>query len=195
MIRFQVKGPFPVPLYKGQLAADVLREQFWPKMASFADEKGCYLFVEPPPRRPGSLWPIYVGKAERNFRQEIFAPEKLNKLNRYLLDRRAKEIRIFFVTTPSRSIQKNSVAIRELERWLIRLAVSVNLNLINKHGTKPEEWGVQGIIRSGTGRPSAPASALRGVLGLDGRGAIAPGNQGSIGPAVTGSEPDRATDG
>lgn len=185
MIRFQVKGPFPVPLYKRQLAADVLREQFWPKMASFADEKGCYVFVEPPPRRPDSLWPIYVGKAERNFRQEIFAPEKLNKLNRYLLDRRATKVLVFFVTTPSRSVQKNSVAIRELERWLIRLAVSVNPEVINKHGTKPENWGVQGIIRSGTGRPSAPASALRGILGLDDRGTIAPKKPGSMKSGAT----------
>lgn len=181
-------------LFKRQLAADVIREQFWPKMASFAYEKGCHVFVEPPPRRPDRLWPIYVGKAERNFHQEISAPEKLNKLNRYLLDRRATKIQVFFVTTPSRPGQKSSAAIRELERWLIRLAVSVNPAVVNKHGTKPENWRVQGIIRSGTGRPSAPASALRGILGLDSRGAIAPKEQGSMGPSAPKAGPEGATE-
>jgi len=166
MLEFVVEAPFDLPLYKKNLTKDKLDAnppKEWSRLRGFS---GCYIFVVPRKRVPSELIPIYVGKAGHSFEQECFTSEKLVKINRFLLDYHSDRLSLILIRHPNRRGHINESAIDELEMYLIKLAVSVNHALINKKGTKPEKWGIRGIIRGGRGHVSQSANTLRALLGL-----------------------------
>lgn len=166
MLQFVVDGPIEVPLYKRLLAPDVIRNQFWPLHHSAAQACGCYIFAVPRKRGALGFLPIYVGKSARPFEQECFTSEKLTKLNRFLQDHRAERVMLVLVKHPRTRGRINQRAIEQLETALIKLAVSINPELVNKRGVRPEDWGIRGVVRGGRGRASGSAVFLKNLLGL-----------------------------
>ena len=57
-------------------------------------------------------------------------------------------------------------AIKQAEDYLIQTAVSRNPNLLNVKGTEKENWGISGVLRGGSGKPSKAARELKRTLGL-----------------------------
>lgn len=172
MIVFTPTKMLDVPLSKGQIDPRVIRQEFWPGVSPLGDKAGCYIFAVPQKYGLAGLLPIYVGKSVRPLMQECFTPEKIAKLNHYLLHHPATSLSLLLLIHPPNKHGLNRTAISDLEKSLIKMAVSVNPNLINKRNTRPDSWGISGVIRGGPGKPSEGARQLRALLDMDGEGKI-----------------------
>jgi hypothetical protein len=162
---FNVHGPFKVPVYEGKAARTVTSDEgqaFWIKNTSLAKRRGCYVFGI---RSGGGVTPIYVGKATKSFKQEVFQPHKLTKYQQALADYLKGTPVLFFLAPPATKGAPNVTSIGELEEFLIQTAVLKNPDLLNVKGTKKADWGIAGIIRGGVGKPSKAAQALKSSLG------------------------------
>jgi hypothetical protein len=166
VLLFQVQEPRKVPLYKRTLFAETIRNEFWPQCLPLAKSCGCYIFAVPKKRGQAGYLPIYVGRATKTFEQECFTSDKLNKINHFLLDHRSENVFLILLLHPRGRGRTNERAIEELEANLIRFAVDVNPNLINKRGVKPENWGIHGVLRGGRGRTSKGGLILKEMLQL-----------------------------
>jgi len=166
MPTYQVQGPFVVPTYNGKAAKIIDSEKlddFWKRCGDVARRRGCYIFAI---RAGKGITPIYVGKTARSFLREAFAVHKLEKYQRCLADYRKGTPLLFFLAAPSAKGATNQKVIGELEDFLIQTAISRNPRLLNVKGTKREEWSIAGVVRSGVGKPSQAAKALKRTLGL-----------------------------
>ena len=82
MPTFEVKGPLKVPTYDGKAAKIVDSDrlgEFWNLSGGLAQRRGCYVFAV---RASKGIRPIYVGRATKRFKSEVFAPHKLEKYQR-----------------------------------------------------------------------------------------------------------------
>jgi len=162
---FEIKGPLTVPTYDGKAAKIVDSEflsGFW-ESSGVANRRGCYVFAV---RASKGIRPVYVGRATKNFKQEVFTPHKLEKYQRCLADTTKGTPVLFFVMSPSKKGKPNLKVIRELEDFLIQTAVSRNPELLNVKGTERENWGIAGVIRGGSGKPPVGALAFKKAMGL-----------------------------
>ena len=159
---FKVTNKVEVPLLGGQIPLEA-RSRFI-KIHRLKEKVGCYIFAVPCKYGIDGLQPIYVGKATESF-EECLTNDKVAKINDYLHSHSARSLHLFLVVHPSQ--RRNRTAIGELETALIKMAVSVNPKLINKKNTRPESWGIAGIIRGGKGKRSQGAKDLRILLGID----------------------------
>src|ERR1035437_2519542 len=115
---FQVEGPFEVPTYPGKAAKIVDSEalaDFWDSAEGVGRRRGCYLFAV---RAGKGFRPIYVGRATKSFKQEIFTPHKLEKYQRCMADFKKGTPVIFFLLAPAAKGAPNRTAIAELEEYL-----------------------------------------------------------------------------
>src|SRR5437867_2266973 len=167
MLSFNVEGPIEVPFYQGKAAKTISSDEataFWMANPRFASRRGCYVFAI---RAGGGITPLYVGKATRSLKQEVFTPDKLAKYQRGLADYLKGTPVLFFLLHPVSVGAPNRALIGELEDFLIQTAVSRNPELLNVQGTKKAEFNITGVFRSGVGKPSNDAKALRSALGLE----------------------------
>lgn len=166
MSEFLVSGPFVVPLHKGKAGRIVTAEKgrsFFASHPTLVEKKGCYIFGV---RSGGGIIPTYVGKATKSFGQECFTSHKLGKCNESLVEF-SKGTLVMFVFACAPAKGKAPVSqISLLEDFLIQTALSVNDQLLNVRQTKQAEWSIRGIIRSGSGKPSAAASLAKSMLGI-----------------------------
>ena len=166
MPTYQPRGPYVVPTANGQRAKYVdqrkLRE-FWTDNADIANRRGCYIFGI---RTGRGTTPLYIGKATKQFRTEVFTPHKMEKYQRALSDCTKGTPVLYFVAAPTGKGAPNLKAIHELEEFLIQTAVARNADLLNVKGTKRAQWAIAGVVRGGVGKPSASAKQLRATLGL-----------------------------
>ncbi len=65
---------------------------------------------------------------------------------------------MFFLIAPKKRGAPNSRHIEQLEDFLIQAGVAANPAFLNIRGTKIEEWGIAGVLRSGKGKRSESAS-------------------------------------
>jgi hypothetical protein len=166
MLTFKVEPPVSVPLHKkGLIDADQAQALCRTRSGVWA-KAGCYIFAVPRKRVAGWI-PIYVGKAGASLGTECLTADKITKVNDYLLDRPAKEVRLYLIAHPTQRGRPNGRAIDDMEGFLISLAVEMNPGLINKNRTHPHEWGIAGVVRGGRGKPSAAAIEVRELLGFD----------------------------
>lgn len=110
MIEFIVEGPFDIP-YKlnnriKRITTTDSVDKFWNEYPDFEDQKGCYVFA----LRRKSIVPYYIGKATRDFYQEIFTPHKIEKYNDVLHSHILGNPIFFFVRHPS---QKGKAILRK----------------------------------------------------------------------------------
>lgn len=165
-VSFDVYGPFKVPFDEisakngkskyFQVSSKNGLEIFW-KECEMGDEKGCYVFVN------GST-PVYVGKTNASFRQEIFASHKRVLLNKLLNTVPKKNLQVYFITTEERG--RFDEIIGDIESYLIIQAKRANENLLNEKNTTPK-WSVPGIYgETKIGKPSMAARMLKKSLKL-----------------------------
>jgi hypothetical protein len=166
VIVFRVVGPFEVHRSHesgGRIIADEDVRKFWQSYGKYADHRGCYVFG----RRAGKgITPGYVGKATKALKQEIFTPDKLNKYQKFLIQRKKGVPIFFFVLAPVRKGKANLRQIAKVEKYLINLGFTANPKLVNQHYTKPERWGIRGLIRGGQGKVARGIGDFRQMLGI-----------------------------
>ena len=112
------------------------------------------------------MTPLYVGKATRNFKQEVFTSHKLAKYQQTLADYVKGTPVLFFLSLLASRGAPNRKTIGELEDFLIQTAVSENPDLLNVRNTRRADWEITGVVRSGVGRPSKAARAFKRCMGL-----------------------------
>ena len=154
---FTVTGPRIVPIYKGKAGRTITDDntiQFWKTNSDLMSQRGCYVFGI---RASKGLKPAYVGKATKNFKQEVVSHHKLTRYQQYLADVSKGTPVLFFVTAPKRQGAPNSKHIEQLEDFLIQAGVAANPDFLNIRGTKVEEWGIAGVLRAGKGKKSKSA--------------------------------------
>ena len=154
---FSVKGPCKIPIYQGKAGRTITDDntlQFWKENAELANERGCSVFGI---RASKGFRPAYVGKATKNFKQEVFSHHKLTRYQQYLADVSKGTPVLFFVISPKKKGAPNSKHIAQLEEFLIQAGVAANPAFLNIRGTKVEEWGIAGVIRGGQGKSSKSA--------------------------------------
>ena len=82
MATFEVHGPFKIDFEKRKGGRTLVFDSFWSKNgdASYLSlQRGCYVFAI---RNRGFI-PIYVGKAEKTFKQETFEPFEQNQISQW----------------------------------------------------------------------------------------------------------------
>lgn len=163
---FDVHGPYKVPVDGDsvkngksqyfQVSSKENLEKFWDGCEK-GDEKGCYVFVN------GST-PVYVGKTNASFRQEIFASHKRVLLNKLLNTASKRKLQVYFITTEERG--RFDEIIGEIEAYLIIQAKRANEKLLNEKNTIPK-WSIPGIYgETKIGKPSMAARMLKKSLKL-----------------------------
>jgi hypothetical protein len=163
---FIVDGPYEVPFYSGSAGRTITDKnvrEFWVDKISLASSRGCYVFGI---RASRGFTPGYIGKATRTFKQEVFQHHKLTRYQQFLVDYRKGPPVLFFLLAPNQKGARNMAHVAELESFLIQTGLAANPHLLNVRGTKAEEWGISGLLRSGRGKPSKPATAFRRMMKL-----------------------------
>jgi hypothetical protein len=166
-----ISEPFEIPFAPSDNHSSTKRiksehvKQFWKSKAvvNYADKQGCYVFAT----RAGRGYRVwYVGKTKNKFSGECFQAHKLEKYNEVLFEGRRGTPVLFFVAPRDgvRVVDKNELA--SMEKQLIQIAYAKNPELKNVHGTRVETWVIDGLIRSGKGKPSAKAKRFRTMMGL-----------------------------
>ena len=134
---------------------------FWEDNSTVAQQVGCYVFAI---RAGRGMRPWYVGQATASFKQEVFAPDKLNKYDQCLRKIGKGSPIMFFVSYPTKQGATNRKHIDELETFLIQTAHVINKDLRNVHGKKEPMWSITGVTRSGKGKPSNSAVTFRNLF-------------------------------
>lgn len=137
---------------------------FWADSGGSESHHGCYVFAM---SKGNSIVPWYVGKtSSHNFEGECFTSDKLQKYQRVLLKKPRSRPVLFFLRRPTHKGKRNQKEIDRLETWLIAQAKGVNASLLNRKKVPRETWGIMGVIRTGSGKPSAAAKAFRAAFGI-----------------------------
>lgn len=166
MTNFNVRGPYDVPVSKlkaGRIIDSKCATAFWQDHPKTAKDKGCYVFAI---RASKGIKPIYIGKATKNFKQEVFTDHKKNKYNMALASQLKGTPVLFFVLLGKSRGRTNKLAIDEVESYLIQAGLTANGNLLNDMKTAVESWKISGVVRSNVGKPSKSAQELKRCLNL-----------------------------
>ena len=166
MSEFTVEGPYNIPIEKHPGGRTIPKDlgSFWTLTGNLGERRGCYVFAF----RVGKGYkPVYVGKATKGFEQECFAHHKIASHYYPALHRLANRPPVmFFICQEVRKGKPNESEIRDIESFLTKLAAAKNPDLSNVKGKKLPEWSIQGVVRSGKGKPTGAAKALKKMLGL-----------------------------
>ena len=167
-IDLEVRGPFFVPF---TLSAKKIKQidttqakVFWGLAGTnaIAAKQGVYVFASKAGR---GLRTIYIGKASKGFKQEIFQPAKLTHYA-LALSEGIKGLPCFFFVCPKENLKKVPARLcDEIETFLIQLAVQKNPDLRNDRKTKLAEWSITGLVRS-KGKPSEKAKSFSKMIGM-----------------------------
>ncbi|NOT98691.1 MAG: hypothetical protein HOO97_06310 [Sideroxydans sp.] len=166
MATFTVKGPFDVPVKQGKSGRVVTAEQanqFWENHPSIEGDVGCYVFAF---RAGQGSKPVYVGKATKNFKQEVFTDHKKNKYNEGLATQGKGTPIMYFVMLNKTAGPVNKKAIDEVESYLIQSGLAANKNLLNDQKTAVEKWSINGVVRSAHGKNTNASAGLKKCFGL-----------------------------
>ena len=169
MTQFVCHGPYKVPTTKQKVGRTISKtniSQCWSVGAALAKCAGCYVFGV---RAGRGMTPLYVGKATKSFAQEAFAVDKLNKYHTGLSQyKKGTPVLFFLCPPPSKKGKTNLKHITALEKLLIQQGALANPHLINVHHNKIPKWGISGVLRSTTNKPSSPAKSFRDLMGFAG---------------------------
>lgn len=138
-------------------------KNFWLLHGLLALRVGCYVFSF---KAAKGYKPIYVGKATKSFKQEVFTPHKLNHYNTALGNQIKGKPVLFFICLNKTVGALNKSAIDEAESYLIQAGLAANSNILNDKKTQVAKWCIHGIVRSKAGKPTLAASELRRCIKL-----------------------------
>ena len=164
--QFTCHGPFKIETTKLRAGKDISKaniQNFWETNGEYSDKVGCYVFGM---RAGKGVTPLYVGKATKRFKQEVFAHHKLTKYLPALATYKSGTPVLFFVAYPKKNGLVNATQIGKLEKFLIQQATVANPLLLNINHAKVPSWGIAGVLRSTTKRPTNGAVAFKALLGI-----------------------------
>jgi hypothetical protein len=165
MASFSVKGPFNVPVTRFKAGRSITRTDiatFWERYSEIATECGCYIFGF---RAAKGSKPVYVGKATRTFKQEVFTNDKLKKYGDAFTSQAKGVPILFFVCLNRARGARNKAAIDGVESHLIQAGLAANKELLNGKKISVESWSIGGIVRS-RGKAPAPAREFKKFIKL-----------------------------
>jgi hypothetical protein len=166
---FKIIGPFrikPRKLKNGRRIEKNQCEDFWrehAKAQAIRNRIGCYVFGI---RASKGVRPVYVGKTWNSFDKEIFGSHQRDYYNAELAAIRKGMPVIFFIVYPQARGVPNKEMIRDVEQFLIQIAVAKNPNLRNVQSRGEKKWGIGGVIRSGAGKTSSTSLEFKKALGI-----------------------------
>lgn len=164
---FTVFGPRTIPTFRGRAGRTITDRDvrsFWQANTDIAALRGCYVFAV---RAGSGMKPAYVGKATKSYRQEVFQYHKITRYQQQLADCRVGTPILFFVALPHRRGAPATTHVAELERFLIETSLAVNPGLLNVRFTLAESWGISGVVRRTSGKPSAAAKQFHALMKFD----------------------------
>jgi hypothetical protein len=136
MATFRPAGPHKIPFEQKAGGRILHHKQFWgqsDELAQLAAERGCYVLAM---QAGKGATPLYVGKAEKSFKQECFNQSNLHKFYAALAEYKKGTPVLYFIRHPKQKGKTNAKQIGEIENFLIQNAVVRNPDLQNVHGTK-----------------------------------------------------------
>ena len=136
---------------------------FWAANDDVARECGCYVYAI---KASKGYKPIYVGKATRSFKSEVFSAHKLTKINLGLCGQKRGAPVLFFVPVERSQGRVNKTAIDDAESFLIQAGLNANKDLLNDKKTKTPTWRIHGLVRSSQGKRSSAAAELKRCIKL-----------------------------
>jgi hypothetical protein len=166
MARFEVFGPCEVGVQKNNAGRIITKNEikdFWETFSHLRNRKGCYVFGF---HAAKGMKPMYVGKATKSFKGEVFQPHKLNKYYAALSKQSKGTPVLFFVCAPLGKGAPNKNQIGEIESFLIQAGLAANRALLNEKDTKPETWSIAGVVRGQRGKPSQAAQDFKKLMNL-----------------------------
>ena len=140
--------------------------EFWNDSSTqeIMEKQGCYIFALKAGR---GYSPWYIGKATKNFKQEVFALHKIKLYNKLLWDGKKGTPVMFFVMMPGNLKKISTPVINNMEKFLIQSAVLKNPNVLNSHNTKNlPKWSIKGVVRGKKGKPSEKSLTFKSMMGL-----------------------------
>ena len=166
-----VSEPIEIPFDRSKNHSStkkILKEhinEFWMEAAAskYSEKQGCYIFAM---RAGKGFTPWYVGKTKSSFLSECFADHKRLKYNEVLADGNKGTPVMFFIAPREGVIVVEKEDLDSMEKQLIQIAYAKNPALKNVHGTKAPTWIIDGVIRSGKGKPTKKAKQFRTMIGL-----------------------------
>jgi hypothetical protein len=165
MAEFIVSGPCMMPITQapgGKLITKANRQDFWRRHPVDKRCFGCYIFA----RKAGKGYtPLYVGKSEVTFEDEIFQPHKLSIYAQGLAQVKKGTYVFFFLCYPHTKGTVSVKQIRELETFLIQTCKAASKDLLNIKGTGLPKWEIEGIT-SPRGKPPKRIQDLKRTLNL-----------------------------
>jgi len=144
---------------KGQKHIKSPDKEFWGNCPDLAKQQGCYVFGI---KVSKGITPYYIGKATKSFGQEIFTDHKINRYNNVLANTIKGTPTMFLISYPRKGAKRY---IKELEDFLIQIAVVKNSKIENSKGTIQPKWGIKNILRS-NGKPNNHATAFKKMMGI-----------------------------
>ena len=166
---FEVHGPFSIPTEQVGVGWKVRTgcPDFWkdPSARKLAGRRGCYVFGM---RAAKGIRLSYVGRTTRQtFDKECFTIHKTGEHYNPALNAVEKGTPVLFlIAAPKTKGKPNGRRIADLEDFLIQTATGNGTELTNIRGIDAKSWGIAGVVRSGQGKPSKPAAALKKALKL-----------------------------
>lgn len=167
-IPFTVYGPFETPIQRKEKGAISFPSQNSPKLFAMSGanahgaDVGCYVMA----RQFGdSFTPLYVGKATRNFAQEVFDVDKREKYRLAAEEFPTGEFVLFLlIPNPGHTLGRAN-AIRDLERQLVEKGKQVNSQLQNKKLVPKPTFRIDGIHNASPGQPRLDVQKFRKMMG------------------------------
>lgn len=163
---FEISGPYVIKAVKAKNTRllDMDQSAFWNHGPAHLRKKiGCYVFGI---RASKGIRPVYVGKTWRAFEKEAFGPYQINQYNAELAEIAKGAPVMFFVEYPAGKGATNKKMIRDIEQFLIQVAVAKNPNLRNVQNSGPKKWGITGILRTGKGTSSKSSQKFKKALSI-----------------------------
>ncbi len=156
--KFKPFGPYQVNYDNMPGGKRITKENiknFWGKSTELQEKvktkKGVYIFGM---TVSNGIVPCYVGKTVNNFEKECFTERNINIYNGEIIryERNYKPFLFFLVYQPQKNQKLTDKVIRELENYLINLAVDKNPDLANTRGIEEDDRFVIADLGSGRGK-------------------------------------------
>ena len=139
-------------------------KRFWqsPQGLAISAKSGVYVFAV---RAGRGFRPIYIGKATRSFKSEVFKAHQIHHYNIALANTGKGTPCVFFICAPGSRKKVSRKLCGEIETFFIQLAVQKNPHLRNDRKTSLPEWVIAGLVRS-KGKPSIAARDFAKMVGM-----------------------------
>ena len=156
-------GRFDVPTLNSKsriIDASAARKQL--AQLEVGRRTGCYIFAVAKGQR---FEPWYVGKATRNFAQEVFNDSNVRKYIEAVDMAKTGKPVVFFVCHPIQKGAVNRAAIDKLESLLVEECGFQNPDIRNTRKAIIYKLFIKGVLNATQGKPTSNAVALRKMMG------------------------------